>query len=253
MRARLIGALLVFATYLLPLQAEWVDSAYEPKPEDGLIVQLNWVGHTLKDENGVDFSRFDPWELPLSLAYGSSFVQKSITPIDEIFAMSWAQDLGAEVNDSSAPFWIWAFWSKSNGLILDSEDKSLCYMPTGIGCLLPYAKHFKKGAIAQDKPSQSATKLHKLGKDDLVFPLSLTSDEKFYQVIIFPNAKRIMTSKYVEEAMKLAREITPINAFVQKSAIKSLPKGSPLVRFDRAYADVPVFFTPPKVIKVWQE
>ena len=126
-------------------------------------------------------------------------------------------------------------------------------MPTGIGCLLPYAKHFKKGAIAQDKPSQSATKLHKLGKDDLVFPLSLTSDEKFYQVIIFPNAKRIMTSKYVEEAMKLAREITPINAFVQRSAIKSLLKGNPLVRFDRAYADVPVFFTPPKVIKVWQE
>lgn len=253
MRTRLIGALLAFAACLLPLQAEWVDSAYEPKPEDGLIVQLNWVGHTLKDENGVDFSRFDPWELPLSLAYGSSFVQKSITPIDERYAMSWAQDLAAKAGDSSAPFWIWAFWSKSGNPITDNEDKSLCYMPTGIGCLLPYAKHFKQGAIAQDKPSQSAAKLHKLGEDDLIFPLSLTSDEKFYQVIIFPNAKRIMTSKYVEEAIKLAREITPINAFVQRSAIKSLPKGNPLVRFDREYADGLVFFTPPKVIKVWQE
>ena len=253
MRARLIGALLAFVICLLPLQAEWVDSAYEPKPEDGLIVQLNWVGHTLKNRDGADFSRFDPWEFPLSLAYTSSFVQKSITPIDEIFAMSWAQDLGAEVNDSSVPFWIWAFWSKSNELILDNEDKSLCYMPTGIGCLLPYANHFKKGAIAYDKPSQSAAKLHKLGGDDLVFPLSLTNDEKFYQVIIFPNAQRIKKAKYIAEAMELEGEITPINAFVQRSAIKSLPKGRPLVRFDRAYADEPVFFTPPKVIKVWQE
>lgn len=64
MRARLIGVLLAFVA--LPLQAEWVDSAYEPKPKDGLIVQLNWVGHTLKDENGVDFSRFDPWSSPLA-------------------------------------------------------------------------------------------------------------------------------------------------------------------------------------------
>lgn len=43
-----------------------MDSAYEPKPKDGLIVQLNWVGHTLKDRDGVDFSRFDPWEFPLA-------------------------------------------------------------------------------------------------------------------------------------------------------------------------------------------
>ena len=71
-----------------------------------------------------------------------------------------------------------------------------------------YAKHFRQGAVARDKPKQSTTKLHKLGKNDFIFPLSLT-------VIIFLNAKQIKGAECMGKAMGFAREIKPISAFVQ--------------------------------------
>ena len=151
--------------------------------------------------------------------------------------MQWAD----ETYDEKVPFWIYMLWMDEDSVIVDKEDKSLCYVPFGVGCLMPYAPTFKNNAPVYENPSTADNVVHRLTKDDIVFPLALTHDGQFYQVIIFPKMQPIQSAKSVEKATEYAevslKGTNPINAFVKKDVIKSLSPNNPLImRLDSDYA-----------------
>ncbi len=49
--------------------------------------------------------------------------------------MQWAED----TYDDTIAFWIYFFVDKDEqGIVADKESKSLCYVPFGVGCFMPY-------------------------------------------------------------------------------------------------------------------
>lgn len=228
---------------------EWVPVDYEPKRGDGLTMQLNWVGHGLIDARYPEMKSFPAWEIPFSIVHHRDFITQLFAESWDIFAMDWAEDLA----DPAIAFWLWIFWGSESKIITDGEGKSLCYTPAGIGCLLPYAKSFKAGAGVYPQPDKSTKSIHKLNRKDIVFPLTPTSDGRFYQVIIYPNAQAMKRAKTTQEALTIAVKSKPINGFIQKKALKSPPKPNPLIQFDMSYADVAIFSTPPKMTQEYRQ
>ena len=241
---------------------------------DGLYVGFFYIGHN-KTYQGVkpDIDKNSDWYQGVMLAsaigvgYYTSFVDKKLREWDDsqgVFGINWAGDLV----DIKVPFYTYIMWSADTQVIIDKEQKSLCYAPKGIGCVFPYTPHIKdtKAYALPNLDSEVVWEIE--SKKDIVFPIAQTSDKAFYQVIIFPHFMNLKDFESVEESydyFKGARDECsdgwkathgddgkcygePINAFVPKSAIKKILPSHPLMRLDPQYADVPVFFTPPKTI-----
>lgn len=241
-----VCVLLVVPQSVLSLSYEAPQApSYAPKDKDeGLLVQFAWVGHNLP----LDTGEYPPFMYPVLAPFQTNFLTHRVKVLDEAFDMQWAD----ETFDDTIPFWIWTFWGTETKIILDEEEKSLCYAAT-FGCMIPYAPKFKAGQKAYESPDSASAVLHTLDKSDIIFPLSLTSGGDFYQVIIFPAMHKsieMIKEKHskqesAEESLDMSEAQLPINAFVKKAAIRQLSKGHPSMRLDPNYTDIPVFFTPP--------
>lgn len=263
---------------------ESVDEAefapYRPISEnprnDGLYVGFYYAGHnqsyqgvkpslSKKDENYTSFALASA----IGVGYYTSFLDKKLREWDNmqgVFHIGFAKGL---VDIEKSPFILYLIWSAEMQVIVDKEQKSLCYTPRAIGCVFPYTPYIKN-TKAYALPNVDSQALYEIdSKKDIVFPLALTSDKAFYQVIIFPHFMNLTKFKDVEESYDYFQGVRdecsdgwrathgdgdgicygePINAFVPKSAVKKILPSHPLMRLDPQYADVPVFFTPPKSI-----
>ena len=135
--------------------------------------------------------------------------------------MQWAED----TYDDTIAFWIYFFVDKDEqGIVADKESKSLCYVPVGVGCFMPYEEKFKPKSPIYALPNTSSKTLGSLDKNDIVFAIAKSSDEKFYQVIVYPQMVKVKESLINQgnttDALHYMKSITPVNGFVKKSAIK---------------------------------
>lgn len=243
---------------------------------DGLYVGFYYVAHgqtrsgrsIALNKNSPNYAQ-DTLVDAIGVGYYTSFLDKKVREWNEeqwVFSISWAWDL---VDIDKAQFFINLMWNGDGTLILDKEQKSLCYTPRAIGCVFPYTPHIKN-TKAYALPNVDSQAIYEIdSKKDIVFPLALTSDKAFYQVIIFPHFMNLTKFKAMEESYDYLQGVRdecsdgwkathgegdgicygePINAFVPKGAIKKILPSHPLMRLDPQYADVPVFFTPPKSI-----
>ena len=227
---------------------------------DGLYVGFYFVGHNqrfqgVKPDIDKKSEYYDGVMLASAIGAGyyTSFLDKKVREWDNtqgVFGINWAGDLV----DIKIPFHIYLMWSAETQTIIDKEQKSLCYSPKAFGCVFPYTPHIKNSK-AYALPNLDSETLYEIdSKKDIVFPIALTSDGAFYQVIIFPSFMELKDFKEVEESYEFiererkAHGNEPINAFVPKSAIKKILPTHPLMRLDPQYVDSPVFFTPPTTI-----
>lgn len=212
-------------------------------------MQFAWLKSNLPyaEHDNDTFARFPAWHFPIMQPYSTSFLTRQLLPKPEyVVDMQWADGS----YDDSVPFWVWLYWGMSDSMMVDMDDKSLCFSAASVGCLLPYAPKFKNDAALYALPKVDSDTLHKLSSDDIVFPVALSSDGEFYQVIVFPQMQGITKQKTAEDAYEYMDSLVeqgrvPLNGFVKKSVIKKLNKGNPLTKIDPNYSDAPVFFTLP--------
>ena len=131
---------------------------------------------------------------------------------------------------------------------MDSEKKSLCYTPFGMGCVFPAEKKFKSDYQVYESPELTSPTIHTLHKNDVVFALAKVGD--FYQVIIYPQAKGLekLSKDKAEYAkgVEFLEAIEPLNGFVEAKALPKAMKEHHIgIRIDPQYSHSRVFATPP--------
>ncbi len=256
---RIIFGIVLIAGIVRAQDTQIVGQANNAIYKEGVFVQFNWVGHSLEPNYPV--CQKEKWMCAFSIAYTIDF--KSVAPLIEnpeptfnthsTMAMNWVDK---DIYSDSIPFWIWVFWSDGSGVITDKERKSLCYTSRGFGCLIPYVEDFKLDKPIFATASKKSHILRKTSKDDIIFALALTSDEKFYQVIVFPNMQKILAeitqtkstkSLELDGMLESRNQNLPINGFIEAKYLpNALKNHDASVRLDPQYKDVRVFDTPPK-------
>ncbi len=219
----------------------------------GLMIEFIWIGgHDLRKSP----DRQSKWMDPLMWGYRLP-IGGDVKAISFITSPFWASGRFSD----SIPFWLWTFWDGQYkgafGMIQDAERKSLCYIPNSVGCLIPYVEDFKLDKPIFATASKKSHILRKTSKDDIIFALALTSDEKFYQVIVFPNMQKILAeitqtkstkSLELDGMLESRNQNLPINGFIEAKYLpNALKNHNPATKLDPAYKDVRVFDTPPKI------